>query len=165
MAAAAMALSSVTVVANALRLRSYDARPGAAHRMRRGPLGRVREAAFLGAIALAALGVAGGVMAADRWIERGATHVAVVARDARFIPADVRVEAGRTVVLEFTNDDPVFHDWEVEGLANVDAGARPGQTQRIRVRIDEPGTYPIVCTVPGHADAGMAGSLIVDPAD
>ena len=104
-------------------------------------------------------------MAADRWIEREATHVAVVARDARFTPADVRVEAGRTVVLAFTNDDAVFHDWEVEGLANVDAGARPGQTQRIRFRIDEPGTYAIVCTVRGHADAGMAGSLIVDPAD
>ena len=112
LAAAAMALSSVTVVANALRLRSYDARQSAPHRMRRGRLGRVREAAFLGAVALAALGVAGGVMAADRWIERGATHVAVVARDARFTPADIRVDAGRTVVLAFTNEDPVFHDWD-----------------------------------------------------
>ena len=165
MAAAAMALSSVTVVANALRLRSYDARPGAPHWVRRGRLGRAREAAFLAAVALAALGIAGGVMAADGWIERGATHIAVVARDARFTPADVRVEAGRTVVLSFSNEDPVFHDWEVEGLANVDAGARPGQTQRIRFRIDEPGTYRIVCTVPGHAEAGMAGSLVVEPAD
>ncbi|HET8784353.1 MAG TPA: heavy metal translocating P-type ATPase [Candidatus Limnocylindrales bacterium] len=165
LAAAAMALSSVTVVANALRLRSYDARPSAPHRMRRGPLGRVREAAFLGAVAFAAVGVAGGVMAADRWIERDATHIAVVAHDARFTPADVRVEAGRTVVLTFTNQDPTFHDWEVDGVANVDAGARPGQTQRIRFRIDAPGTYPVTCTVPGHAEAGMAGSLIVDPAD
>jgi Cu+-exporting ATPase len=165
LAAAAMALSSVTVVANALRLRSYDARPEASHRMRRGSIHRLREAAFLGAVALAALGAAGGVMAADRWIERGAMHVAVVARDARFTPADLRVEAGQTVVLSFTNEDAVFHDWEVQGLANVDAGARPGQTQRIRFRIDEAGSYPIVCTVPGHAEAGMAGTLVVDPAD
>jgi Cu+-exporting ATPase len=165
LAAAAMALSSVTVVANALRLRSYDARPEAAHRMRRGSLHRLREAAFLGAVALAALGVAGGVMAADRWIDRGATHLAIVARDARFTPADIRIDAGQTVVLSFTNQDAVFHDWEVQGLANVDAGARPGQTQKIRFRIDEPGSYQIVCTVPGHAEAGMAGTLIVDPAD
>jgi P-type Cu+ transporter len=165
LAAGAMALSSVTVVANALRLRSYDARPDAAHRMRRGRLGHLREASFLAAIALAALGVAGGVMAADRWIDAGATHVTVVARDAGFEPADLTIEQGETVVLSFRNDDPVFHDWEVEGLANVDAGARPGQTQRIRFRIAEPGTYRIVCTVPGHADAGMAGTLVVDPAD
>jgi Cu+-exporting ATPase len=165
LAAGAMALSSVTVVANALRLRSYDARPDATHRMRRGRLGRLREASFLAAVALAALGVAGGVMAADRWIDAGATHVTVAAYDARFEPADLTVVQGRTVVLSFRNDDPIFHDWEVEGLANVDAGARPGQTQRIRFRIDEPGTYRIVCTVPGHAEAGMAGTLRVDPAD
>ncbi|MFL5684435.1 MAG: heavy metal translocating P-type ATPase [Chloroflexota bacterium] len=165
LAAAAMAFSSVTVVANALRLRTYDARAEAAHRVSRRTAHRVREAAFLGAVALAALGVAGGVMAADRWIERGATHIAVVARDARFVPADVRLEAGQTVVLSFTNEDAVFHDWDVEGLANVDAGARPGQTQRIRFRIDDVGSYRIVCTVPGHAEAGMAGTLVVDPAD
>ena len=165
LAAGAMALSSVTVVANALRLRSYDARPDAVHPMRRGRIGRLREAAFLAAIALAALGVAGGVMAADRWIDAGATHLTVVARDARFEPANLTVQQGRTVVLSFRNDDRIFHDWEVEGLANVDAGALPGQTQRIRFRIDEPGTYRIVCTVPGHADAGMAGTLQVDPAD
>jgi Cu+-exporting ATPase len=161
LAAGAMALSSVTVVANALRLGTYDARPEARHTVRRGFLGRVRDASFLGAVALGALGVAGGVLAADRWIDSQATHLAVVAEDVRFEPADLRVDAGRTVVLSFRNDDPVFHDWEVEGLANVDAGARPGQTQRIRFRIDEPGSYRIVCTVPGHAEAGMTGTLTV----
>ena len=73
--------------------------------------------------------------------------------------------AGRTAVLTFRNDDSTFHDWEVDGVANVDAGARPGQTQRIRFTIDRPGTYQIRCTVPGHADAGMTGNLIVETAD
>ena len=150
-----MALSSVSVVANSLRLRAYDARPEVAHRVRRrGALGHLREAWFLGAIAVASLGLAGGVMAADRIIDAGATRLEVTARSVAFTPADVRVRAGETVVLEFTNDDPVFHDWEVTGLANVDAGARPGQTQRIRFTIDEPGTYVVECTVEGHAEAG-----------
>ena len=65
-------------------------------------------------------------------------------------------------VVEFRNDDPIFHDWEVEGLANVDAGARPGQTTRLRFVIDEPGTYAFLCTVPGHAEAGMRGTLVVE---
>jgi P-type Cu+ transporter len=166
LAAGAMALSSVSVVANSLRLRGYDARPEAVHRVgRRGPLGHLREAWFLGAIALAAIGLAGGVMAADTIIDANATKLEVTARQVAFTPADIRVVAGETVVLEFTNDDPVFHDWEAAGLANVDAGARPGQTQRIRFTIDTPGTYVVECTVEGHAEAGMVGSLVVEVAD
>jgi plastocyanin len=73
------------------------------------------------------------------------------------------VRRGQVVVVRFTNDDPVFHDWMVDGVANVDAGARPGQTQRIRFSIDRPGTYEIRCTVEGHAEAGMIGRLVVSP--
>jgi P-type Cu+ transporter len=167
LAAGAMALSSVSVVLNSLRLRRYDVRPddGPGLRRRPGLLGRAREAWFLGAIGLAALGVAGGVMAADRAVSAGALAIDVVARGTAFEPREVYVPAGRTVELSFRNEDPVFHDWEVEGIANVDAGARPGQTQRIRFTIDAAGTYPIRCTVPGHAEAGMTGTLIVDAPD
>jgi nitrite reductase (NO-forming) len=87
----------------------------------------------------------------------------VRARDLRFEPSDLTVPAGSFAVLQFTNDDSVFHDWLVDGLANVDAGARPGQTQRLRFRIDTPGTYSVVCSVEGHAAAGMVGRLVVTP--
>jgi uncharacterized cupredoxin-like copper-binding protein len=66
-------------------------------------------------------------------------------------------------VLTLTNEDPVFHDWMVEDVANVEFGARPGQSSTIRFRIDEPGTYPFMCSVAGHAEAGMMGMLVVEP--
>ncbi len=162
MAAGAMALSSVAVVTNSLRLRRFDARPGASRGDLRGWVPRLREASFLAAIALASVGVVGVVVAADRAIDAGAQRVEVHAKDLRFEPAEVRVEAGSFVVIEFTNADPIFHDWSVQGLANVDAAARPGQTQHIRVLLDTPGTYEVICTVPGHAQAGMRGTLVVD---
>jgi Cu+-exporting ATPase len=163
LAAGAMALSSVAVVTNSLRLRSVDARPSAVRRVDRGPFARLRHAWYLAAVAVASLAFAGGVIAADRVIEAGAVTIEVRASDVRFEPSDVTVRAGQVVVIRFTNDDPVFHDWQVDGVANVDAGARPGQTQRIRFAIDRPGTYEIRCTVDGHAGAGMVGRLVVTP--
>jgi Cu+-exporting ATPase len=164
LAAAAMALSSVAVVTNSLRLRRFDARPSAVRPApARGPIARVRRSWYLVGVAVVSLGLAGTAMAADRAIDAGATQVDVTARNGRFGPAEIRVRSGEFAVIRFRNADPIFHDWNVEGLANVDAGARPGQTQQIRVRLERPGTYRIVCTVEGHAAAGMVGTLIVEP--
>jgi plastocyanin len=160
-----MALSSVSVVTNSLRLRGFDPRPDRiARETRRGRLGRLRDAAFLAVVALLALGVVAGVTAVDRGIDASAQVVRIVARDTAFVPADVRVQAGRFVIVELVNEDPVFHDWMVEGLANVDAPARPGQTARVRFRVDRPGRYLIRCSVPGHTEAGMTGTLVVESA-
>ena len=163
LAAGAMALSSVSVVANSLRLRRVDVRPEHLRPVRSGTLAALRDGAFLVGVAVIALATAGGVVAADRAIDAAAVRLEVVAHDVAYTPAELHTTAGAWTVVTFRNDDPVFHDWEVEGVANVDAGARPGQTTRLRFIIDQPGRYAIKCTVEGHAVAGMVGALIVAP--
>jgi len=163
LAAAAMAMSSVSVVTNSLRLRSVDVRPGQVRALRRGPLGLVRDAAFLFGVAVLALTLAAGVFAADRAIDGASQQVDVTAEGFRFSPADVTVRAGEWVALSFTNTDAVVHDWMVEGIPNVDVAARPGQTADLRFVLDEPGTYMVMCSIPGHAEAGMVGMLVVEP--
>ncbi|MEO5965095.1 MAG: heavy metal translocating P-type ATPase [Candidatus Limnocylindrales bacterium] len=165
MAAGAMALSSVSVVTNSLRLRSVDVRPGHLHELRRGPVGVLRDGAFLVAVAIIGLALAGGVLAADRAIDGALPRVEVHAINVRFAPADVTVKAGQWTVLEFVNDDPVIHDWMVEAIPNLDLVVRPGQTARLRFVLDTPGTYEILCSIPGHAEAGMVGTLTVLPRD
>ncbi len=163
LAAGAMALSSVSVVTNSLRLRSVDVRPGRVRALRRGPLGLIRDGAFLAVVAIIALAVAGGVLAADRALDSGSRQIAVTASSFRFSPSDLTAQAGELVVVTLTNRDGVVHDWAVEGVANVDVPARPGQTAKLRFVLDEPGTYGILCTIPGHAEAGMVGTLVITP--
>lgn len=97
------------------------------------------------------------------WVAIDGALSPALAAAAMALSSVATVPAGAFVVVRFINDDPVFHDWMVEGLANVDAAARPGQTQRVRFRIDRPGTYTITCSVTGHAEAGMVGVLAVTP--
>jgi Cu+-exporting ATPase len=163
LAAGAMAMSSVSVVTNSLRLRSVDVRPGQVRALRRGPLGLVRDAAFLFGVAGLALALAASVFAADRAIDGASQQVDVTAEGFRFSPADVTVRAGEWVALSFTNKDAVVHDWMVEGIPNVDVAARPGQTADLRFVLDEPGAYMVMCSIPGHAEAGMVGMLVVEP--
>jgi Cu+-exporting ATPase len=161
MAAGAMALSSVSVVTNSLRLRGMRIRPDLVRPESRRVLPRLLDASFLAVVALLAMGAVAAVVAADRAVDAGATKVDLVAHDMRFSTSRIVIPAGATVLLTFTNEDPVVHDWMVEGLANVEAPARPGQTAQVRFRIDQPGDYTYVCAIPGHAEAGMTGTLVV----
>ena len=163
LAAGAMALSSVSVVLNSLRLRGVDVRPGHVTELRRGPIGLVRDGAFLVVVAILGLALATTVVAADRAVTASLPTVAVTAKDVRFTPPDVTVRAGEWTQITFTNADPVVHDWMVEAIPNLDAVARPGQTATLRFVLDTPGTYAIECSIPGHAEAGMVGTLTVLP--
>jgi len=166
LAAGAMALSSVTVVTNSLRLRTVDVRPGSrdATELRPSGLRRLRELGYLASVGLAVVIVVGGVFVAQQQIEAGAQHLDLSARDLAFSTPEIDVTSGRLVVVRFTNDGEVFHDWMVDGIANVDAAARPGQTEEIRFFAPAPGRYTYRCTVEGHAAAGMTGVMVVAPA-
>ena len=95
-------------------------------------------------------------------VVEGAREIEVSGKDLRFSPDQLEVKAGEDVTIVFTAAD-VTHDFTVEG-AGVHVGAEGGQTAKGGLRIDEPGTYTYVCTVPGHEQAGMRGTLTVTEA-
>ena len=95
-------------------------------------------------------------------VVEGAREIEVSGKDLRFSPEELEVKAGEDVTIVFTAAD-VTHDFTVEGT-DVHVGAEGGQTAKGGLRIDEPGTYTYVCTVPGHEQAGMRGTLKVTEA-
>ncbi len=90
----------------------------------------------------------------------------VVGTEFAFDPAEFTVEAGRPVAVTFVNEGAVEHDWalhtadgqEVEGAhAHAPAGG-----EAIAVFTLDPGTYEVVCTLAGHEEAGMVGSVVAE---
>lgn len=95
-------------------------------------------------------------------VVEGAREIEVTAKDLRFSPDAIEVAAGEDVTIVFTAAD-VEHDFTLEE-ADFHVGAEAGQTAKGGLRVDEPGTYTFVCSVPGHEQAGMRGTLTVTEA-
>jgi len=90
----------------------------------------------------------------------GAREVRIVARDFSFSPNQVRLAAGATVNLVLANQGDALHDLTIPALGfRLEAPA--GATATGALTVPRPGTYEFFCSVPGHRDAGMSGTLVV----
>jgi plastocyanin len=81
----------------------------------------------------------------------------------KFTSTSLTAKAGK-VTITFTNMSPVMHNLTIEqGTSGSVVGATPtfkGGTKTLTVKL-KPGTYTFFCSVPGHRDAGMKGTLTV----
>lgn len=93
--------------------------------------------------------------------ESGAEEVKVAGAEFFFEPEEIRLEAGEPVELAFRNRGMMFHTLTV-GELDVDLRAAPGESVSGGLGEVEPGRYAFICTVPGHAEAGMRGILVVE---
>ena len=86
----------------------------------------------------------------------------LIGEDFRFTPDTLRVSDGDTVRINFTNPDVVPHLIDLPAF-NQHIALIPGGEFTLEFVVDKTGSFPFVCSVPGHEEAGMVGSLIVDP--
>lgn len=81
----------------------------------------------------------------------------------KFTKSSLTAPAG-TVRIKFTNHAAVPHNFTVEPASGgAVVGASPtfsGGTRTLTLKL-KPGTYTFFCSVPGHRQAGMQGTLIV----
>jgi cytochrome c oxidase subunit II len=87
--------------------------------------------------------------------------VKVVAQRFNYTPGEIRVKAGRPVVLEFTSLDFV-HGFSMPDL-NVRADLPPGVVTRVRLTAQKPGVYEFLCdNFCGDGHEEMHGRMIVE---
>lgn len=86
------------------------------------------------------------------------TRVTVTAREFKFVLSKRTVPTG-TVVFTVVNRGKVAHDFKIAGRKTP--LIKPGKRAILKVVFRKRGKYRYVCTVPGHAAAGMKGTLTV----
>lgn len=84
--------------------------------------------------------------------------VQVDLEDTAFVPDRLEVPAGPTAFY-VANGDLFWHTFTIEGT-DVDVRLASRGTRRVEVDLG-PGTYEIVCRIPGHESVGMTGTLDV----
>jgi uncharacterized cupredoxin-like copper-binding protein len=95
----------------------------------------------------------------------------VAARDAftmrvdntmHFASPNIAVQAGQPLELTLENTGTMPHDLSLsDGVAQpIKIEAAGGESEHATLVITQPGTYQFVCSQPGHALAGMRGTIV-----
>jgi nitrite reductase (NO-forming) len=91
------------------------------------------------------------------------TSITITASEFKFSPSSAQVPLGQKVNVTLKNTGVVEHDITVPA-AGFSLAARPGQTATGEFTFTTAGVFEMICSVPGHKEAGMKGSLtVVDP--
>lgn len=85
-------------------------------------------------------------------------QIAITENEWAIQPKEITAKAGK-VTFVIKNEGAVEHNFVIEGVGEVDKIA-PGETKQLEVTL-QPGTYKVVCNLPGHQEAGMEATLTV----
>jgi uncharacterized cupredoxin-like copper-binding protein len=119
-----------------------------------------RSILALAAVAVAALAVVQlSAARMERQSTASATTIQVRGGEFFFRLSKKSLTRPGKVTFVFKNVGHVQHDFKINRKRTPLIG--PGKTARIAVTFRKKGKFPYLCTVPGHAQAGMKGSFTV----
>jgi FtsP/CotA-like multicopper oxidase with cupredoxin domain len=93
----------------------------------------------------------------------GGDAVTVDLTEFALTPAAVSVPAGGSI--EVTNSGSVPHNLSITDADLTTADLQAGESETLDLGDLAAGTYDLLCTIPGHADSGMTGTLTVTGED
>ncbi|HEX6207221.1 MAG TPA: multicopper oxidase domain-containing protein, partial [Actinomycetota bacterium] len=88
----------------------------------------------------------------------GGDGLVLTMADLAYEQTSLMVQPGDTITL--VNEDPMVHDVTVDEL-DLQATAGPQETVEFTIPDDASGTFTFYCSIPGHREAGMEGSMMV----
>jgi uncharacterized cupredoxin-like copper-binding protein/mono/diheme cytochrome c family protein len=88
------------------------------------------------------------------------TEQVVTSFDIYFEPKEVAIPADTDVTFHLPNDGAAAHNFSIDALG-IDVDLAPGSEEQVVINAPA-GTYEYYCNVPGHKEAGMVGTLVVE---
>ena len=85
-------------------------------------------------------------------------EITITAFDLGFEPATVTVDAPGTYAVNFVNDGGTFHDVTFADGTMIGADGHAAAAGEVTIGADG---MSFICSVPGHADGGMRGEVVV----
>lgn len=96
-------------------------------------------------------------------------------RDIAYGAEELRAPAGSVFAIEFRNRGVIEHDFTIDtfagdasdfALTHEDYDVRVlldrGESATLLLRVPEAGTIEFYCTIPGHREVGMEGTLVIE---
>lgn len=115
------------------------------------------------ALALAGVVVTASLLAACASSTPSATptKVEVTANEFQFDPSELTLPANQAAEIELTNGGVVEHDMTIDAI-EFNLLAPIGETVTGNIGPLDAGSYEIYCSIPGHKESGMIGTLAVE---
>lgn len=88
--------------------------------------------------------------------------VAVSGKEFAFEPSELSVAADEEFTIAFTNTGTIEHDFTIDGFEDEKVIGPIGGDEATGTFELEAGTYEFYCSVSGHKEAGMTGTLTVE---
>lgn len=91
-------------------------------------------------------------------------EVTVSGTEFSFSPSTISVQPDQRVRVTFQNTGNIGHNFTLQGIGSTRT-ISPGQSDILEFTAPQAsGNYPIryECTLPGHSESGMVGSLVVE---
>ncbi|HJX59293.1 hypothetical protein A2V61_00515 [Candidatus Woesebacteria bacterium RBG_19FT_COMBO_47_8] len=88
-------------------------------------------------------------------------EVSIVASEYSFTPSVITVKKGERVRLTFKNSGRFPHNFTIEGMGVTTKTLAAGEVDAVEFTASQVGTFSFYCSVDGHKDLGMDGTLEV----
>lgn len=93
-----------------------------------------------------------------------ARKITVTGTEFKFEPSEIKAAPGERLRIIFVNAGSAPHNLTIEGLEVATNTVGPGQQSGVEFTVPAEGEYPLTvfCSVPGHRERGMVGTLVVE---